>query len=225
MAANALHGTLNAGTEGGDGDMRDIDNLVKQLKNPDVESFSVGGVAAGPTAAGVTSVNVGTGAATSVVEYGDGFHHVTVLTATSLALPQPTGGSSLGVGDLVYTFPAGAVLLENAYMSLAFTVAAATKTDEADAGLGTVIATGAVSVLSGTGTFEDIITGQTSADVDGTDVLTVAPLPTAGVPLFIASGDAHTVHVNLASDWLDAEVAAHDLEYSGTVVLIWKFLE
>ncbi len=173
----------------------------------------------------VTASNVGTSAATSVKEYGDGFHHVTVLTATSLALPQPTGGTLSARGDLIYTFPAGAIILESAYMNVTVTIGSATQTDEADIGLGTVIATGAVSVLGGTATFEDIITGQDLADVDGTDPVPIAAMPSVGAPLFIASGDVHAVHFNVASDWADAEVAAQDLEYSGTVVLIWKFLE
>ena len=177
------------------------------------------------TAAVETLANVGVSAATSVKEYGDGYNHTTVLTCTGLALPQPTGGSALGVGDLVYTFPAGAVILDSAYMNVDVTIGAATKTDEADIGLGSVIATGAVSVLGGSPTFEDIITGQLLADVDGTDPVPVAAIPTVGAPLFIASGDAHTVHFNVASDWADAEVAAQDLEYTGVIVLNWKFVE
>ena len=60
MAANATYQNLNAGTEGGTGDMRNIDNLVKQLKNPDFETMSIAGVA------GVTAPSIVTLTATTV---------------------------------------------------------------------------------------------------------------------------------------------------------------
>ncbi len=171
-----------------------------------------------------TSSNVGVSAATSVIEYGDGFHHVTVLTLTGLSFSAEPDNASLGVGDLIYTLPAGAKILESAYMNIALNQAGDVKTDDFDIGLGTVIATGAVSVLGGTATFEDIITGQTEIGTqDGTNFTVVAGLPSVGAPLFFASADARTIHVNVAAVWSDIDTSV--LTYSGTVVLIWKFLE
>ena len=171
----------------------------------------------------VTASNVGTSAATSVKEYGDGFHHVTVLTMTGLAFgASEPDNESLAIGDLIYTFPAGAVILEHAYMNVALTQSGTPTTDTPDVGLGTVIGTGVVTTLDGTATFEDIITGQTAVDVAGTAIVT-ASLPTVGAPLFIASGDAHTVHVNAADAWQD--ITTPGLLYTGVVVLTWKFLE
>ncbi len=175
----------------------------------------------------ITASNVSGASITGVAvkEYGDGFNHVTVLTCSSIALSAPTDNVDSGEGFLVYTFPAGAIILDSAYMNMSVLLGAPAETDEADIGLGTVIATaGNTALLSHTATFEDIITGQTLADVDDTDPIPIAAIPTVGAPLFIASGDAHTVHFNVASDWADAGTVT-GLTASGTIILNWKFLE
>lgn len=169
-----------------------------------------------------TASNVGTSAATSVIEYGDGFNHTTVLTCTALATPDVADNAASAVGDLIYTFPAGAIILESAYFNIALTLDDSTKTDTPDVGLGTVIGTGSEPTLDTTAEFEDILTGQTATDVNGTATVTAA-VPTNGAPLFIASGDAHTVHVNAADTW--ANTTTQGLVYTGTVVLNWKFME
>lgn len=166
--------------------------------------------------------NVGT-AATGVtaVETGDGHQHRTVLTVNT-TLPAIAGGASLGVGKLLYTLPAGAVIVDAAYMSLAITQTQGNITaDTPDGGLGTVIASGAVAVLGGTATFENIITGQTFDDCNGTAEVK-ATIPTAGVPLVIEAAGARTVYFNVADGWAASGDAAALL--TGTVVLSWRFL-
>jgi len=168
--------------------------------------------------------NNGTSAATSVIEYGDGFHHITVLTATTLALPDTvTSAASKAVGDLIYTFPAGAVLVDSIYANLLINPAG-TENDAvvADVGVGTTIATGAVAILSGTAGFEDFITGQ-DLTVDSSNILVTAKQSTAGGPMFIATGDDHTLHTNVAAAWQTA--ASATIDYTGVVIINWKFLE
>lgn len=150
----------------------------------------------------------------TAVHYGDGVNVTAVLTLTNVAV---TVGSSenLGVGALIYTLPAGACLIRDAYMSVAIS-GVTTTTDTPEIGLGTVIASGAVTVLSGTATFEDIITGQVAADTNGTATVKGVG-PTAGAPLEITTGGAHTVHVNLADGWGANADAVGVL--NGTVVL------
>ena len=161
----------------------------------------------------------------TVVEYGDGFNHVTVLTLASVVLTSPVDNVDTSEGFLIYTLPAGACIIDSAYMNMTVTlVAASAQTDEADIGLGTVLAAGTTALLSEVATYEDIITGQALADVDETDPIPIAAIPTIGAPLFIASGDAHTIHFNCASDWADAG-AVTSLTADGTVILNWKFLE
>ena len=171
-----------------------------------------------------TSANVGVSTASSVKEYGDGYNHTTVLTCTGLSFASEPDNASLAVGDLIYAFPAGAVILESAYFKLALTQTGDVKTDDYDIGLGSIIASGAVSVLGGTSTFEDIIDGQTEIGTqDGTNDTVIAAIPTAGAQLFIASGDVHNVFVNVAAVWSDIDTSV--LTYTGIVVLNWKFLE
>lgn len=169
-----------------------------------------------------TTGNVGTAnTGTTAVEYGDGYNHVTVLTVNT-TLPAIAGGANLAVGKLLYTLPAGVQMIECAYMSLAITQTEGHITnDTPDGGLGTVIASGVVATLDGTATFENILTGQTFNDCDGTaEVKTL--IPTANVPLIREAGDAKTVHFNVADGWAASGDAAALL--TGTVTLVWRTL-
>lgn len=169
-----------------------------------------------------SSVNAGTAnTGTTAVEYGDGYNHVTVLTV-STTLPAIAGGADLAVGKLLYTLPAGAQVIDAAHMSLAITQSEGNITaDTPDGGLGTVIASGNVATLDGTGTFENIITGQAFNDCDGTAEVKTAT-PTGAVPLVMAVGAAKTIHFNVADGWAASGDAAAAL--AGTVVLAWRTL-
>ncbi len=171
-----------------------------------------------------TSSNNGTAnTGVTAVEYGDGYQHTTVLTVSQSAALTVGDNVSLADGYLLYTFPAGVVVVDYAYMSISVDGVTEQATDQPDVGLGTVIATGAIALLDGTGTFENIITGQTAANCNGTATVKTA-LPTANVPFIIESGDAHTLHFNVADLWA---AGATDLtgDIAGTVVLVWSFLQ
>ncbi len=179
------------------------------------------------TAVSVTSVKSSAGAGTvggagiTAAEYGDGRTHQTVLTiAATTVLPAITGNAAQGVGTLLYTFPAGSQIVESAYMSVGITQSEGhINADTPDVGIGTVVATGGVSVLDGTGTFENIVTGQTAANCTGTASVATA-LPTGNVPLIIAAGDAHTLYLNAAATWtLGGDAAA---KLTGTVTINWR---
>lgn len=169
-----------------------------------------------------TTGNVGTAeTGSTAVEYGDGHNHKTVLTV-STTLPAIAGGANLGVGKLLYTLPAGAIIIESSYMSLSITQTQGNiNADTPDGGLGTVIASGAVATLDGTPTFEDILTGQTFNNCTGTAEVKTA-IPTAAVPLVIEAGAAHTIHFNVADGWAAGGDAAAAL--AGTVVINWRFV-
>lgn len=167
----------------------------------------------------LTTKNVGAAAAGVVAtEQGNGAHHRTIL-AVNTTLPAIAGGGNLAVGKLLYTLPAGAIVINRAYMSLAITQTEAhINADTPDGGLGTVIGSGAVATLDGTATFENILTGQTFNNCTGTaEVKTVADQE-----LVIEAGAAHTVHFNVADGWAaDGDAAAL---LTGTVVLDWTFI-
>jgi hypothetical protein len=185
--------------------------------NKDVSDFRDVGTRKLKTTGNVGTANTGS----TAVEYGDGYNHTTVLTV-STTLPAIAGGANLAVGKLLYTFPAGAIIVESAYMSLGITQSQGNiDADTPDGGLGTVIASGAVATLNGTATFENIITGQTFNNCTGTAEVKTA-IPTANVPFVIESGDAHTIHFNVADGWATSGDAAAGL--AGTVVLNWRFM-
>lgn len=157
----------------------------------------------------------------TAAEYGNGYVQHTRLTL-STTLPAIAGGANLGVGKLIYTFPAGEIVIESAYMSIALTAADGNiDADTPDVGLGTVIASGVVAVLSGTATFENIITGQTATNCTGTATVKTAE-PTAGVGLVIAAAGAHTVYLNVADGWAASGETACPV--TGTVALNWRFM-
>lgn len=160
------------------------------------------------------------GTGVSAVEQGSEIDHQTILTLEDVVMPAIAGGANLAIGKKIYTFPAGALIIESAYMSVSFTQTEGHVTaDTPDVGLGTVIGSGAVAVLGGTATFENIITGQTAADVNGTPTVKTS-IPTANVPLVIEAAGSHDLFLNVADGWAasgDAGILAN-----GTVIINWK---
>lgn len=163
------------------------------------------------------NLGTATSAVSTVEERGDKSRHTTVLTVQS-TLGAIAGGANLAVGKLLYTFPAGAIRIHGAYMSMAITQTQGNITaDTPDVGLGTVVASGAVALLSGTATFENILTGQTAADCNGT-----ASVKTVDCALIMEAADAHTVYFNVADGW--AASGDTGALINGTVVLDWSFM-
>lgn len=153
--------------------------LWYQLDNPE-------GLPLGTAATGVTAY-----------EWGSARHRHVKLTFSGLTVGAPTGdATALGIGVLLYTAPAGTLVANSAGISVALADTGGCTTDTPDVGLGTVIASGATAVLSGTATFEDILTGQTADDVNGT-----AEVKTLSQGLGIETAGVHTVHLNVADTW------------------------
>lgn len=170
----------------------------------------------------LTSANIGTaGTGSTAVEYGDGQHHATVLTVNT-TLPAIAGGAALAIGKLLYTFPAGAIVINEVKMNLAITQTQGNITnDTPDVGLGTVIASGAVATLDGTATFENILTGQTAANCNGT--ATVKTQDENLDAIVIETGASpRTVYFNAADTWAASGDAAALL--TGTVTLHWCYM-
>jgi hypothetical protein len=166
-----------------------------------------------------TADDIGT-AATGVTasEMVSGRDHTTILTL-STALPAIAGGANLAVGKLLYTMPAGEILIKSTYMSVALTAANGNiDADTPDVGIGTVIGSGAVAVLGGTATFEDLLTGQTASNCTGT--ATVAAVATAKHML---TAGAHTVHLNVADGWAASGETACPV--TGTVTINWQRMD
>jgi len=166
----------------------------------------------------INTGNIGTmNTGVTGTEYGDGYNHTTKLTI-STTLPAIAGGAALGVGKLIYTFPAGAIVVGSCYMTLGITQTQGNiNADTPAVGIGTTIASGVISVLSGTAAFENVIQGKVAANCTGT-----ATVKTDITQLTIDAADDHTVYINAAATWAASGDAAAIL--TGTVVLDWQFL-
>jgi hypothetical protein len=123
------------------------------------------------------------------------------------------------IGKLIYTFPAGAHLLSATSMNITLQGGGTVDADTPDVGIGTVIATGAVAVLGGTAAFENILTGQTFTDCDGTEEIAVVGSTTT----LAKTTAAYAVYFNVAADWAASGDAA--AEISGDVVITWEVIE
>ena len=158
-----------------------------------------------------------------IVEYGDGQDVTTVLTLTDFVIGALAGaGAALGLGNIAYAYPAGQHLeLVSSFTDIVLTAAGTAVTT--DTGLGSVIASGAVSVLSGTTTFEDRLTGQ-AIDTDPTGGAAVSALAAAtagigtGISLNVA-GSVKNVFLNSAGTWNVDNTG--DLTATGTIILKW----
>jgi len=167
----------------------------------------------------INTDNVGTASSNvTAVEYGDGHHHKTVLTISGMTLTI-AGAAAEATGAQIYEFPAGVHAHKVTHMSVALQGGGTVDADTPDVGIGSVAGTGAVSVLSGTATFEDYVTGQTAADCGGTATVKMTGA-TAGYGTGISlneSGDEKSVFFNVADTWAGADTVT----VSGTVVLEW----
>lgn len=164
-------------------------------------------------------VQLGVGAATgsSAVTDGDGCYVTRI--ATNYTLPAIAGGANLAVGRKLITFPSGVIRVFGAYMSMSVKQTQGNITaDTPDIGLGTTIASGVQALLSSTAAFENVLTGQTAADCDGT-----ASVAHVSTDLLIAAGDSHDLYLNIADGWA-ASGDTGALLY-GTVGVLWAKLD
>jgi len=181
------------------------------------EQLDVGGLTVHDDNKTTANVGVPVGGVVTVEELGNARHHLTKLTLNT-AMPAIAGGAALAVGKLLYTLPSGICVINSAYISLALDEVDGNVTaDTPDGGLGTVIGSGVVNVLGGTPTFENILTGQTFNDCNGT-------VENAGANggLVVDAADAHTVYLNIADTWAASGEAA--MPVTGIVILDWTFL-
>lgn len=167
----------------------------------------------------VTSANVGTpGTGVTAVEIGDGLHHISILTLAAVAATIGDNASLAG-GALIYTLPAGALVIHSATMSVGLTLTTGTPTtDTPELGLGNVQGAGVVATLGDVGAGAENILGPATAN----DIAGTAELLTRATALKLEAADAHTVYFNYADGWANVDNTAATLD--GTVVLEWTLL-
>lgn len=169
------------------------------------------------------TISIGTaGTGVTVVNYVSDRDIVTEITFTALTVGTTTAVVSKGIGVLLYTFPAGSHLHSATNMNVTTYHSDAAASSTGKIGVGSVVASGAVSVLNGTSTFMDYVTEQTGTIRNISSPLTTTKLSvaTAGALTGISineSGSAKTLYLNIASLWSnDGTVSA-----TGTVSIKW----
>jgi len=172
-------------------------------------------IAKGLIPADMAGANVGAVANGTVVEYGDKYSHVSVISITEFT--QAVAGAALGFGQKIYDFPEGIVKCKRAIIDI--TMTAATSTDVGEVGLGTVVASGEISTLGGTATFEDIVDGFANTAPSAVGAATQAGKECEAGQLD-GSSTAKDIFLNFAATWTPSE----DITISGTVTLFWDYL-
>ena len=183
----------------------------------------------------LTTTNVGTvtTASTTVAEeHGDAISHFTKLTMTNFVVGTGADNASLGIGAKFYTFPAGTIIVRDATLVGGTTLAADVTTGSPEVGIGTVIASGAVSVLSGTATFEDIIDGNASATGgDTTGNLTGAAIyknsdgsTRDSVLIKTTGGKARDLFLNVAVAWPNSTTGTLAVTFTGVITIKWQLV-
>ena len=167
--------------------------------------------------------NTGTaGTGVTALEYGGSHNHVTTLTLASV-LPAITGDTAEAEGFLAYTFPAGVIVVNSVHMDVSITQSQGNiDADTPEVGIGSLIATGAVSDLTGTAGFDDYVAQSNAANCTGTktDLTEI----TASGNRLIAAGGVHTLHFNAADLW-DASAGGDTAPaLAGDIWIDWRFL-
>ena len=149
-------------------------------------------------------------------ETGFDSHRITTIDISALPLIVTTNANK-GDGKLLYTFPAGNIIIKRATVALGIIgTAALNVADTPELGLGTVVATGTVDVLSGTATFENIMTALVVSACDNT-----VQQASASTPLTIAAAAAHTCYLNIADGWAGIDAG---MKATGRVIIEWAYM-
>lgn len=135
------------------------------------------------------------------VEYSTGRDIVVYLTLNNFVVGALASASAaLAMGNIIYTLPAGAQFTTVAYKSISLTCPGTAVA--VDLGIGSLIGSGAQSVLSGVGaTAEDYLTGvATTTSSSGGTVVAQMVAVSAAIATNIA-GSVKDIYLNGAGTW------------------------
>jgi len=161
---------------------------------------------------------------------GSKFRTIVTLTDQPLNGAATAAATALAFGELLFDFSDGTasgsggfdIYVNSSFMNIDLTDStsgAPNAADTPDVGLGTVVASGAVAVLSGTGTFEDLLTGQTATDCNGTAIK--ATEATANAYTATEQVTARGCYLNVADTWTGI-MGAEKLLANGTIIVDWE---
>ena len=144
---------------------------------------------------------------------------VNVTEFTIPSTSQAVASAALGFGIELGKLPKGKIAVLGVGLDLTY-VADGACAVAPDIGVGTVVASGAVSVLGGTGTFEDCLDGQTATVFNGTTEVDYAIYQAGQTDNKDGSSTAKTLYLNIAGNW-NVTVG---LTFTGKVTVIWTEL-
>ena len=163
------------------------------------------------------------GVGVTVQEEGVGYHHLTKLTLAGV-LPAITGDTAEAEGLLIYTFPVGVIVVNSVHMDVSITETEGfIDSDTPFVGIGTVIATGAVSDLTGTAGFDDYVIQKAATNCTGTKT-DRSEIPATSAIALIEAGQEHKVHFNAADLWDDTAGGDAAAIVGGEVWISWDYL-
>ena len=164
------------------------------------------------------TANIGSGDSTNstISEYGNGRNNYTIIQIIDTV---EISADTVGVGFLIYKLPVGECVINSACMKVKIVHRDSNiVADTPDGGLGTTIASGTISVLSSNAAFENILTGQTFNNCNGT----VEKKTVSNQVLTVDSASSHNIYFNFADIWAGTDSGA---VISGTVFLNWSKLD
>lgn len=191
-----------------------------------IPDTALAAVVTAPLPVGVVGT-VGTG--WTAVETGEGTRRRTILNLTAaLSVVTTPDAEALADGILIYTFPAGQIIVHQTYGDVGLDIDDnAADEDQPEIGLGFTIAAGANAELgaAASGIEAENIWGPFVAA--GCDVIAVAAdagqfLSTPG--LIIAGADSHTVFFNVADTWANGSGTDDLFINTGRFVIDWTLL-
>ena len=164
-------------------------------------------------------LTVGTaGTGTTATEYRNLRDRTTVL-AMAGTMPAITAGAH-AYGLKIYTFPAGVHRVTRVTMSVGLDGADSNNdADTPEVGVGSIIAAGSVSNLTGTTGFDDLSTQATAANLTGTATVFAFDPTEIGMKMNLSTG-VKTVYVNIADTWAGSDTGP---VLSGTVTIEWTY--
>jgi hypothetical protein len=135
------------------------------------------------------------------VEYSTGRDIVVYLTLNNFVVGALAGAAAaLAMGNIIYTLPAGAQFTTVAYKNISLTAVGTAVA--VDLGIGSIVGTGAQSVLSGVGaTAEDYLTGvATTTGASGGTAVAQMVAVTATIATNVAAS-VKDIFLNGAATW------------------------
>jgi hypothetical protein len=151
-------------------------------------------------------------------EKTDGINGVTVLTLSSFAVGSIPDNASLGFGAVFCTISSSVStqVVKRVTLDVGLTGAVSVTAQTPVVGVGSTVASGAVSVLSGSTAFENYFAGEAVADIAGTRLLKSKVPGTVEV----SSGGGHAMYLNTAAAWADV-ASTGAMTANGTITIEW----